>query len=372
MSPCPASGDVLTMIDRSPNMELFVAAPDLTAEACPAADVVERYLETLPLVASDRAALLAQCMVRVAAEGSRDDPATRYDAARDARGARARPRPGLCVRAAAPGACIRPQGGRRPRRGPQAPAPARQHATDPPHADGAAPLVLVGAAPKRPSDVREHAPDTLAHETERQPWQRAASFRRVALSGLVVAQTWLAASFMSTILPYHGRHPLELALVALFAILFAWMSAGFWTAIAGFVIRWARGDRFAITRTLGAEAALAPLPPQCGSRSSCRSPTRTSRASSPACARPTTRSHARTTLAHFDFFVLSDTADPDTRVAERRGVARALPARSMASAASSTAGAQTSDQAQERQRRRFLPALGRATTATWSCSTPTA
>ena len=53
---------------------------------------------------------------------------------------------------------------------------------------------------------------------------------------LVVGQTWLASDFMAQgVLPYHGQQPLELAILFVFAILFAWISAGFWTALAGFV-----------------------------------------------------------------------------------------------------------------------------------------
>jgi len=32
---------------------------------------------------------------------------------------------------------------------------------------------------------------------------------------------------MIRILPYHGRDPIEIAILILFAILFAWISAGF-------------------------------------------------------------------------------------------------------------------------------------------------
>ena len=52
---------------------------------------------------------------------------------------------------------------------------------------------------------------------------------------LVMGQTWLASDFMARgVLPYHGQQPLELAILFVFAILFAWISAGFWTALAGF------------------------------------------------------------------------------------------------------------------------------------------
>ena len=39
---------------------------------------------------------------------------------------------------------------------------------------------------------------------------------------------------MIDVLPYHGTQPLEIAILVLFAILFGWVSAGFWTALAGF------------------------------------------------------------------------------------------------------------------------------------------
>ena len=62
-----------------------------------------------------------------------------------------------------------------------------------------------------------------------------ATMRRIALLALVVAQTIFATDYMAAVLPYHGRQPLEVGILALFAILFLWVSAGFWTAMAGFV-----------------------------------------------------------------------------------------------------------------------------------------
>ena len=92
-------------------------------------------------------------------------------------------------------------------------------------------------------------------------------------------------------------------------------------------------------------------------RSSCRSATRTWRACSPGCARPTSRSPRTGALRHFDFFVLSDSNEPDTLVAERhawrdllRAVGRVRP--------HLLPLAPAPHQAQERQHRRLLPALG--------------
>src|SRR5262249_60277232 len=61
------------------------------------------------------------------------------------------------------------------------------------------------------------------------------------------------------ILPYHGEQPLELAILTLATILFAWVSLGFWTALSGFVLLCFGGDRHAITASA---AAGTPLPPE--------------------------------------------------------------------------------------------------------------
>ena len=132
----------------------------------------------------------------------------------------------------------------------------------------------------------------------------------------------------------------------------------------------ARRDRFAIVGERRSTIRRSPETP--APRSSCRSATRRWRACSPGCAPPTSRSPRTGELEHFDFFVLSDSSDPDTLrrpsgtpgcelCRERRRLRpRLLPL------------APHRDQAQERQRRRLLPALGQPATATWWCSTPTA
>ena len=144
-------------------------------------------------------------------------------------------------------------------------------------------------------------------------WYPAAAWRRTVLLGLVIAQTMVATDFMTRVLPYQGRQPLEIVVLVLFAILFAWISAGFWTAMAGFVLRLKGSDRYAITRTASEDAPIpddartAIIMPICnenvprvfaGLRAIYDSLTRSGE------------------LKHFDFFVLSDTGDPDTRVAE--------------------------------------------------------
>jgi membrane glycosyltransferase len=142
-------------------------------------------------------------------------------------------------------------------------------------------------------------------------WHATAVRRRIVLGFLVAAQTVLAVYFMAGALPYNGRAPLETALLVVFAPLFAWVSCGFWTALAGFLVLLS-GDRQAISRRLS-EGPLDPtvrtalVMPICnenvervfaGLRATCRSLERAGAA------------------AHFDVFVLSDSGDPDIRASE--------------------------------------------------------
>ncbi|HEY6986074.1 MAG TPA: glucans biosynthesis glucosyltransferase MdoH [Rhodanobacteraceae bacterium] len=160
---------------------------------------------------------------------------------------------------------------------------------------------------QRPADEASAPP-------RRRPWQLAATVRRFALLALVVAQTVVATDFMAGVLPYHGRQPLELGILGLFAILFLWVSAGFWTAIAGFVLQMRGHDRYAISAReglgtpLAGDARTAVVMPICNENV----------ARVFAGLHATYDSLARTgELGRFDFFVLSDTSDPDLRVAER-------------------------------------------------------
>ena len=147
----------------------------------------------------------------------------------------------------------------------------------------------------------------------RERWRRAATLRRIVLMGLIVSQTYIASNFMVAVLPYHGRQPLEIAILILFAILFGWISAGFWTAMAGFVLLVFGSDRYAITdgtprnTAIDPKARVAIIMPICNEN--------VSRVFAGLAA--SYESLARTgDLKHFDFFVLSDTSKPDIRVAE--------------------------------------------------------
>src|SRR4029453_2713591 len=88
---------------------------------------------------------------------------------------------------------------------------------------------------------------------------RTATMRRAIFTILALVQTAAFAYYMTTkVLPYHGQQPLEVAILSLFTILFAWVSLGFWTALSGFVLLCLGGDRPAITRSA---SPTAPIPP---------------------------------------------------------------------------------------------------------------
>ena len=143
--------------------------------------------------------------------------------------------------------------------------------------------------------------------------QHHGNVRRTVLLALMLAQTAVATYTMSKVLPYQGETLLEVALIALFALLFCWVSAGFWTAMAGFLVLMRGKDPYAIARNVSddmpipAEARTALVMPICNEDV----------ARVVAGLRATYESVKRTgELAHFDFYLLSDSSDSDVRAAE--------------------------------------------------------
>jgi membrane glycosyltransferase len=157
------------------------------------------------------------------------------------------------------------------------------------------------------------APRAFCGPAPRSAWHAAAARRRAVLLLLIAAQTALAGYFMAGVLPYNGRQPLETALLVVFTILFAWVSAGFWTAIAGFAVLLAGGERHAISGKAAKDGPIDPAARTALIMPVCNENVQRVFAGLRATYRSVERSGA---LAHFDFFVLSDSADPDTRVAE--------------------------------------------------------
>jgi membrane glycosyltransferase len=145
-------------------------------------------------------------------------------------------------------------------------------------------------------------------------WAPTAALRRRLLSVLVMVPAAIAAGTMGHLLPNHGGNGLEIALVAIFFVLFAWVSFGFWTGIAGFVVLWSGRDRLAITATVAPDAGA----PDVGVRTAVLMPV-CNEDPARVCAglEALYQSLKRTgSLAHYDFFILSDTADPDTWIKE--------------------------------------------------------
>ena len=144
-------------------------------------------------------------------------------------------------------------------------------------------------------------------------WHRTASLRRRCLLTLVFAQTWIATSYMASVLPYHGRQPVEIAILILFAILFGWISAGFWTAMTGFFVLLSGGDRWVISNTTVPDAPIAD-----DVRTAIVMPIYNENVARVfAGLRATYESLASTRhLRQFDFFILSDSNDPASRTAE--------------------------------------------------------
>ncbi len=145
------------------------------------------------------------------------------------------------------------------------------------------------------------------------PWRVSGRNRRFFLLGLVILQTWVATYFMSAVLPYHGTKPLELVVLAIYAVLFAWVGSGFWTALMGFwVLLWGK-DKYSINGNTPMDQPIAD-----GSRTAiiipiCNEDVARVFAGLRASYDSVTRAGA---LKHFDFFILSDSSEADTRVAE--------------------------------------------------------
>lgn len=165
-----------------------------------------------------------------------------------------------------------------------------------------------------PADNGGRVPRAVRAMRLRLRWVRVAFRRRALLLLLVLIPTVIASGFMLEVLPNKGRTFLEAAIVIFFGALFGWISIGFWTALAGFVILLFRRDRFRIAASL--DEAPAELDRK--ARTAIVMPI----ADEPvdrvfACLQTMYRSIERTGALHaFDFFVLSDTADPKAWVKE--------------------------------------------------------
>jgi len=159
-----------------------------------------------------------------------------------------------------------------------------------------------------PGEAERH--ESLRSERRRWAWIRSAHRRRLLLTVLVLIPSIVASGFMLNVLPHKGGAWLEVAIVLFFGALFGWISIGFWTATLGFFTLVIRRRRFAITNL----EPPAPTPFAPAGRTAIvmpiyEEPVDRVFAGLKAIHRSLERTGA---LPYFDFFILSDSADPDT------------------------------------------------------------
>ncbi|NBA94102.1 glucans biosynthesis glucosyltransferase MdoH [Pseudomonas sp. R5(2019)] len=168
-------------------------------------------------------------------------------------------------------------------------------------------------------------------------WRWVGSVRRYILLALMIGQTIVAGWYMKGIMPYQGwsfvdldevlhqpllqtaqqvlPYALQTSILIMFGILFCWVSAGFWTALMGFLELLTGRDKYRIS---GASAGDEPIAPN--ARTAIVMPICNEDVPRVfAGLRATFESVAATgDLDRFDFFVLSDTNDSDIAVAEQQ------------------------------------------------------
>jgi membrane glycosyltransferase len=167
--------------------------------------------------------------------------------------------------------------------------------------------LLSAARPRagRPRSVQDHS--------GAQPWQQAASRRRLVFAVLTLISTAVASWLFANAQPDYGNAWLEYGQIALFTILSTWVVTGFVTALMGFYVS-LRGDRHAMSarqvrhHTMNPRARTAIIMPICnedvgtvfaGLRATCESVAALGHAGA------------------FDVFVLSDSSNPGIAAAER-------------------------------------------------------
>lgn len=182
-----------------------------------------------------------------------------------------------------------------------------------------------------------HRYQTQEEQKKEDNWRYVGSIRRYILLFLTVFQTVIATWYMKTILPYQGwalidplgmldqnwqqslmqilPYALQTGILLLFAVLFCWVSAGFWTALMGFLQLLIGKDKYSISyktagdEPLNAAHRTALIMPICnedvervfaGLRATWESVVRTGE------------------QQHYDVYILSDSYNPDTCIAEQK------------------------------------------------------
>ncbi len=151
------------------------------------------------------------------------------------------------------------------------------------------------------------------HEFFNEPWCRVALFRRIILAILVIGPALIAGPVFSTILPQKGSTVLEMILIAVFVLLLAWISIGFWTAMLGFATLVRHFDRMILTRVAEKETVIRPNVKTAILFPVCREDMGRVCAGIAATWHSLERAGQR---EGFDIFILSDTSQPDAWVEE--------------------------------------------------------
>ena len=140
------------------------------------------------------------------------------------------------------------------------------------------------------------------------------NLRRAVFFLLVTLTTLIALGLMASAFHSNGLSPMEFLLLLLYAILFSWICVSFWTAFMGFIAILFGRDRWAISRQTG----IAPDPAATPPRTAILMPIYNEDSERVfAGLRAIHQSLADTgRLAEFDFFILSDTRDPEVWVEE--------------------------------------------------------
>ena len=140
------------------------------------------------------------------------------------------------------------------------------------------------------------------------------TLRRGAFFLLVLATTLIALGLLFSVFQTNGLSPMERLLLLLYAILFAWICVSFWTAFLGFLVCLSGRDSWAISRRPDIPGAPTGAPP----RTAILMPIYNEDSERVfAGLRAMHQSLVETgQLEAFDFFILSDTRDPEVWVEE--------------------------------------------------------
>ena len=139
------------------------------------------------------------------------------------------------------------------------------------------------------------------------PWEAIGRYRRYWLSTFILLPACGAALVLHRVLADRLPPGLEIPTLVIFALLFAWISAGFWTALVGFVLL-IRGT----TDTAPGSPERRLAEPRPRSRVAILMPIYNEEVERVAAGLQATYKSLQQAgaLAHFEFFLLSDTRDP--------------------------------------------------------------